>query len=81
MTKQEVSNIIDGIHRRNIGRDFSGTVLDDAWAEHMTNRALEFLTEEERKALSQAETQGVDEDALAKGVDAVLSSFIKWLKG
>jgi len=78
-TQKKVDAVIKGIRDRYADHDFAGEILDDAWAEQISARAAEYLYDREREVLTTAVEDGVDDDALAKAVDAVLAEFIKWL--
>ncbi|NLS92857.1 MAG: hypothetical protein GXX96_11945 [Planctomycetaceae bacterium] len=68
---------IERIAARLSGHDFAGEILDDAWAEVVTARAVEYLTSQEITEL-QVETDDPME-AVNEGVSVVLREFTIYL--
>jgi len=64
------ATLLQEIKKRLAGHDFCGEILDDAWSEVMTQKALNYLTKDEFDALG---------DDLGDGVQVVLDEFIRWL--
>lgn len=66
--------ILRQIRDRIRDHNFAGEILDDAWAEHVTPRAVEYLTPEEIDALDE-----VDEEAITEGAEVILDEFLRWM--
>ena len=78
-----VSEIVERIRAKWTLHDFCGTALEDEWHERLSERAREFLTEEEHELLLSA--VGGDEDkyhdAANEATCAVLEGFVRYLAG
>ena len=80
---KEVSEIVERIRKKWTHYDFCATTLDDAWHDNMTERAREFLTEEDFDQMEVA--VGGDENeyhnAINEATFAVLEGFVRYLAG
>jgi len=75
-TEQEIKDALARLRERFTDYDWTATIADDAWGDHVQSRLPEYLSEEEHEFFHEADE---DREALGEAIELVTRMFVAWL--